>query len=407
MQTNLQKPLRALHKAELILLCLFAFALPLVEAPKNIFLLLYLAVWIVLCVRQRNWGTLSCGWDAVFAGVLGAAALSVALSDPYPHKWGEVRDVLCYIALGWTLARTTLSPRDRLALVATLIAATLVGAAQGYWHLAQGTKGTLQLHSVGHVNHSALYAMGTAVLAMALAACGRTLLSPLWQRVSFAVALVLLAIMISFASRGALIAYGLTAVVLIAWLVRHARIRLWPALLGAAIVAGGMLSMDRSMVVKTAQNLEAGGYTTAGRVEAARTAIEYWRQKPATGVGAANFSAVSPAMVEGWLKARGEVFVERNFLFSTHAHSVYFNTLAERGLVGVAALLALLIMWATALVKLRPGREASDAHWLGWGAGIAGFGLVFLGGAFNTTLHHEHGMLGMVCLAMLLGCKRA
>lgn len=397
---------RALHKAELILLCLFAFALPLVEAPKNIFLLSYVALWVVLSMRQRNWGQLSRGWDAVFAGVLGAAALSVALSSPYPHKWGEVRDVMCYLALGWTLARTTLSGRDRVILVATLIAATLVGAAQGYWHISQGIKGTLQLHSVGHVNHSALYAMGTAVLAIALAASGRSLLSPLWQRVGFGVALLLLAIMMAFASRGALLAYGATAVVLVAWLVRHARIRLWPALLGALLVVGGMLSVDRAMVVKTSQNLEAGGYTTAGRFEAARTAVEYWRQKPITGIGAANFSAVSPAMVEGWLKARGEVFVERNFLFSTHAHSIYFNTLAERGLIGVAALLALFGMWAAALIRLRPCREGSDAHWLGWGAGVAGFGLVFLGGVFNTTLHHEHGMLGMVCLAMLLGCKR-
>ncbi|GAA5167277.1 O-antigen ligase family protein [Viridibacterium curvum] len=397
---------RALHKAELILLCLFAIALPLVEAPKNIFLLSYVALWVTLSVRQRNWGELSAGWNATFAGILGAASLSVLLSDPYPHKWSEVRDIMCYLALGWTLARSTLSGRDRVTLIVTLIAATLVGAAQGYWHLAMGIKGSLQLHSVGHVNHSALYAMGVAVLAIALAANGPTLMKPLWRRVCFAVALVLLAVMISFASRGALVAYGLTAAALLVWLARQHRIRLWPALLGAIIVTGGMLSVDRAMVVKTTQNLEAGGYTTAGRVEAARTAIEYWRQKPVTGIGAANYGAVSPAMVEGWLKARGEVFVQRNFLFSSHAHSIYFNTLAERGVIGVVALLALFGMWAAALVKLRPCREASDAHWLGWSAGVAGFGLVFIGGVFNTTLHHEHGMLGMVCLAMLLGCKR-
>ena len=402
----MQTAARPLQKAELILLCLFAFALPLVEAPKNVFLLIYFAVWFVVSIRGANWGQLSNGWSAVFAGVLGAAALSVAMADPYPHKWGEVRDVACYILLGWTLARTAMSPRDRVVLVTTLILATLVGALQGYWLLAHGSKHSLELHSVGHVNHSALYAMGVAVLAVALACSAPTLMTQMWRRVSFAMALALLAIMMSFASRGALIAYGLTAAILIAWCVRHARVRLWPIVLAAVLVVGGMLSVDRAMVVKTTQNLEEGGYTTAGRVEAARSAIEYWRHKPVTGVGAANFNAVSPAMVEQWLKERGEVFVERSYLFSTHAHNVFFNTLAERGVIGEAALLALMFAWLFALLKKRPNAQDEDAYWLSWGAGVAGFGLVFLGGLFNTTLHHEHGMLGIICLAMLLNSSR-
>ena len=47
-------PLRPLSRTEFVLLCLFSIALPLVEAPKNIFWALFLLLWMGRSVQMRN-----------------------------------------------------------------------------------------------------------------------------------------------------------------------------------------------------------------------------------------------------------------------------------------------------------------------------------------------------------------
>ncbi len=211
----------------------------------------------------------------------------------------------------------------------------------------------------------------------------------------------MLAVMISFGSRGALAAYVLSVIAFLIVFARTKKIRLWPVALAALIVAGTTLAIDPKQLEKTETNIKAGSITSA-RAEAAHTAIEVWRHRPVTGVGPANFSAISPGQIESWVTARGETYSQANYLFSSHAHNVFFNTLAERGLLGIAVLISLCFAWLAALLCRRPTVDATTQQWLCWGAGVTGWFIVFGGGMFNTSLHHEHGMLATVCLGLLL-----
>lgn len=399
---------RPLSRAEFVLLCLFSIALPLVEAPKNIFWGLFLLLWIGRSVRTGNWGSLSRGWDALFAALIAVPVISVLASSPYPHSWREVGDIVGYVSLGWILARSRLTARQITLLLAWLIGATLAGVIHGYWVLATDPKRVwLQLNSVGHVNHSALYGMGIASMAVVLAATiwfKTTVRSTLQRGPALISALAMLAVMISFGSRGALAAYLLSIVGFLSLFARAAKIRLWPAVLAGLIVAGGALALDRKQIEKTETNIKAGSVTSM-RAEAANTAIEIWRHRMLTGVGAANFSAISPEQIEAWVKERGETYVPANYLYSSHAHNVYFNTLAERGLLGEVTLLTLGAAWLVALWRRRPSAISEAAVWLSWGAGWSGWFIVFAGGVFNTTLHHEHGMLAMMGLGLLLALE--
>ncbi|MDB5799479.1 MAG: hypothetical protein JWL63_418 [Rhodocyclales bacterium] len=396
---------RSLNRIEFVLLCLFSIALPIVEAPKNIFWALFLLLWIGRSAQTRNWGQLSIRWDALFAALLAVPIISVVVSAPYPHKWNELGDIAGYVSLGWMLARSRLTPRQITILFICLIAATLAGVAQGYWMLATDPKRVwLQLNSVGHVNHSALYGMGIASLAAVLS-CAEWFTAGVRDNVKRGLAalgaLIMLAVMISFGSRGALVAYLLSVVVFLVVFARTRKIRLWPIALIGIIVAAGALALDPKQIEKTEVNIKAGSITSA-RAEAAHTAIEVWRHRPLTGVGPANFSAISPTQIESWLAERGEPYAREHFLFSSHAHNLFFNTLAERGLLGIAVLVTLCFAWLAALLCRRPTADAAGWQWASWGAGWSGWCVVFAGGMFNTTLHHEHGMLAMLGLGLLL-----
>jgi O-antigen ligase len=396
---------RPLGRAEFVLLCLFSIALPLVEAPKNIFWGLFFLLWLGRSAWKRDWGSLSLGWDGLFAALLIVPFIGVLASSPYPHKWHELGDIVGYLSLGWMLARSRLTTRQISILFVCLIVATLAGVAQGYWMMhIDPNRVWLQLNSVGHVNHSALYGMGIGSLAV-VQACTEWFSSGAHSKpgriLAVLSALIMLSVMVSFGSRGALAAYILAIVVFLIVFAHTRKVRLWPVALVGLIVAAGTLALDPKQIEKTEMNIKANSITSE-RAEGAHTAVEVWRHRRLTGVGPANFSAVSPQQVEAWVTERGEPYSRDYYLFSSHAHNVFFNTLAERGLIGIAALLTLCFAWLAALLCRRPAADAGTKEWLSWGAGLTGWVIVFGGGMFNTTLHHEHGMLAMMCLGLLL-----
>jgi O-antigen ligase len=108
-------------------------------------------------------------------------------------------------------------------------------------------------------------------------------------------------------------------------------------------------------------------------------------------------------VVAWWLDKSGRLFQPDDLFFSTHAHGLYSNTLAERGLVGTLPLLAFLAGIGLALLRSRPPRETSPLQQTLWGAALGAWVITAVGGIFNTTLHHEHALLTMILLGIWLG----
>lgn len=403
----MQKPERLLSQTEFVLLSLFAVALPLVEAPKNVFWALFLLVWCANSIRQGNAGHLARGWDVLFAALFIAPLASMA-HTVYAAHWKELGDIAGYVSLGWMLARTRVSGRQLLGLMAVLIAATLAGIAQGGWLLAVDPhREWLQLNSVGHVNHSALYGGGIAVMAATLVLAGRGSLVRYQWWLAVAAALLMLCAMVGFASRGAIIAALAGLLLAVGGLAGRdlgkSMLVLGVALVFATGVQSGVSHLlgKQTMMDKTVSGIESG-HVSSYRLQAIHTAVEMFRRYPLTGVGSGGFSSVSPEELAGWLRERGDAFVPENYLFSSHAHGLFPNTLAERGALGFLTLITFAAAWTAALWRRWPEAGAPLAGKLAWGCGMAGWSLVFVGGLFNTTLHHEHGMLAMLCLGLLL-----
>ena len=386
------------------LLAMVAF-LPALEAPKKIAVVLYLVFWAINRWRSKEWGGSWSGWDFVVLALIGGAYASAAFGAFWPDKGlGAANDVLIYGLVFLALRRSRFEEKFLWRLFAVAIVATLLTLLYGYWGLLVTKKRLfLGLNSVGHVNHSAIYM--AIIFSMALAWAGAAIGS--WRQRALlwaGVAMLWLSLFVSGA-RGALIP---VVVFVLLWLFARAgmmRRALWKPALLVLLMLGGAVALVPGVVEKTKGNIEAKELA-ARRPALAKVALLAAREYPAFGVGISNFAKIDPEVVAGWQDKSGQAFVPEELYFSSHAHSLYFNTLAERGLIGLLPLLIFLAGIGLALYRQRPLGGAIPLQQTLWGAALGAWVITVVGGVFNTTLHHEHALIAMILFGIWLAPKQ-
>jgi O-antigen ligase len=385
------------------LLLAFCLFLPLVEFWKALALLLYIFVWLANRLRAGSFGGEWRWWDTLVVAWIGSAYLAAVFAGLGGSAWAKTGDVATHALLLWLVMRAGYTHLELRWVFGALVASTIAGLLLGYWRLWTGEakSGNLQLHSVGQVNHTAIY------IAMMLGVCVSWLFAR-WQTwhsgrksVALAVTALVLASLVVTASRGA-VGIGALMVLLLAlaWWPRS-RLPLAASAIAAALVATLAIGLGAEVVRKQATNAAAENVLSY-RDGVWRMAFAAWEKYPWFGVGKDNYSQITHDRVRAWRAEEGKTYDESRYLRQPHAHSLYVNTLAERGVVGAAPVAALLLAWAGALLRYRPRREDSDFAWLAWG-GAASAWIVTAGvGAVNTTFHHEHGLLAVLLLGSWL-----
>ena len=382
------------------LLAMVAF-LPALEAPKKIAVVLYLVFWVINRWRSKEWGGPWSGWDFVVLALIGGAYASAAFGAFWPDKGlGAANDVLIYGLVFLALRRSRFEEKFLWRLIAVAIVATLLTLLYGYWGLLVTKKRVfLGLNSVGHVNHSAIYM--AIIFSMALAWAGAAIGS--WRQRALlwaGVAMLWLSLFVSGA-RGALIP---VVVFVLLWLFARAgmmRRALWKPVLLVLLMLGGAVALVPGVVEKTKGNIEAKELT-ARRPALAKVALLAVREYPVFGVGISNFAKIDPEVVAGWQDKGGQAFAPEDLYFSSHAHSLYFNTLAERGFIGALPLLVFLAGIGLALYRQRPLGGSTPLRQTLWGAALGAWVITVVGGVFNSTLHHEHALIAMILFGIWL-----
>jgi O-antigen ligase len=385
------------------LLIAFCVFLPLVEMPKNLAWLLYVCTWAANRVLAREWGGRWDYWDTLFALWIGSAYLAAAFAGLQGSELGGAHELARYALLGWLVKRAGYGARALTWLVGALVVSTLAGLAHGYWRIVTGASasGVLQLHSVGHVNHSAIY------LAIMVGVCACWLFAR-WhgwtngrRAAALSICVFLLASLVVTASRGAVgVGFVMLLLLAAAW---------WPrtrALLGGmvavvALSAAAVIGLNTELVRKH-ETFAARDNTMSSRDVIWRMSLAAWERFPWFGVGMDNYSLITYDRVQAWRVEAGKDFERARYLQQPHAHNLFFNALAERGAVGLGVLAAVLIGWLAALLRWRPRPRDGDQQWILWG-GAASAWIVTVGvGLVNTTLHHEHGLLAALLLGLWL-----
>lgn len=385
----------------LALVALIVFV-PLLEAPKNIFWLVFIVTWFVNRIRDKNFGGAWDFWDSLIGLWIFSGYLISAFAGLHGNEWGGANDILRYGSIFWAIKRSGYNRSELLWLAVAIAFSTAIALGYGLWDLfVAHARQALQLNSVGHVNHSAIYLVISygALLSLVLAFWGKSTAA---VRILGSLLTIFFAISIFIsASRGAVGVVLLITVVLgVAWL-RRSKYPLVALLVAGALLTGGAYVTKAEVVQKQEANVKAG-IVLSYRDLIWNAAFVAWHKYPLFGIGMHNYNQISMDKVKTWLEESGKPYVESEYAGTSHAHSLYVNTLAERGLVGAAVLLGILLSWLYWLVRFLPRSDDEDLAWALWGGSLSAWFVTVGVGLVNTTLHHEHAILSVMLLGLWL-----
>jgi O-antigen ligase len=170
--------------------------------------------------------------------------------------------------------------------------------------------------------------------------------------------------------------------------------------IAAAILVGGTSALQRQIENTEDHNILSQRDLIWNR------GLVAWRATPWFGVGPDNYSQITVTDLRTELAAEGKPYVATEYAGAPHAHNLYINVLVERGIVGLAALLAVLLTWGALLLRRWPQPGMQSAPLVIWGASFSAWLVTVVIGFANTTLHHEHAMLALMALGLWLGDLR-
>ena len=399
---------RSASHAEFICLSTALLCLPLFEAPKNIFSILFLIFWICQAFRTKCFGAY-CRLNWPILGL--AIILWIA---PVFSAYGDIITPL-NSAPRWTLlalfviaaARLDYSRSQLFVIWMVLMIGGVFAVAESFWVWNFSGKPYPEFRSVGHVNHSSMYTL--IPLAAGLGALDAR---ERWLQI-----LGLLAVASSLAflppSRSLVGAVAITSVLIGALSIMAVRRWSLRGLILSTLVGFGVVATV--LMTPTAEGFRSelvgrmtGDDFFSGRDKTLNSALAVWDQHPLLGTGWFSFgTTTSEEAVRAALEEDGITYDPNVYWHHAHGHNLWTTMLIERGLVGVALVTVLLFLYFRTFLPIALSREQLAPVDRGVAVGAllvaVGFAVAGLG---NTTMMNEHGQAGMAFIAVSYGYLR-
>lgn len=400
-----------LKTIDLFLLGLMILSLPSIEAPKNIFLVGYLLTHIIIEIYEFNQGIRKWNnWDYIFLIIVVSAFLSTLFAGmPNLEEWKGYSVLLTAILTGWAISRSQYTKENYQGLFKLIIIGALLTLLWGlYQYLVIHTKSSLQLHSVGHVNHSAIY------LTMIFGASLAWFLSELnFAQMKFKIRekkiylLILGALSLLFflsliisqsrAAYGVGIVLGLIITYVLA---KDKKIKMIGMI---SIISILLLSVTfkTSIIEKQIANQKSNN-VLAHRDKVWNVSFEASRFSPFLGIGLSNWHFITLDQLKKSVEKRGKEFDSQDYVFPGHSHSLYLSALVERGILGLFVTILFCVFWISHLIRSFNWAKKTNESMRLWGGSLSAWVATFGIGFFNTTFHHEHAILACLFLGLYL-----
>ena len=405
--------IKNLKTFDLFMLSLMIVSLPSVEAPKNFFLVGYLVTrsifeFIEWKQRKIKWTH----WDSLFfAFVLTAFLSTIFAGMPHLEEWKGYVVLLTAILTGWLLSRAQYSRENYQGLFKIIVLSTLAPLIVGlYQYLIIHTKPDLQLHSVGHVNHSAIYlvmifgaSLGWFLSHFSLDKFKVKLYDP-YDITLGILSLIFFASLIIGQSRGA---YGvgiILGLLIIYFVAKSKKIKLIGSISIMLIVLLSF-TFKTGVIEKQISNQKANN-VLAFRDQVWNVSFEASRFSPLLGIGLSNWHFITLDQLKKSVEGRGKIFDANNYKFPGHSHNHYLSALVERGIIGLLVTLTFMMLWIRHIIKTFKWANKTKESIRLWSGSLSAWVTTFGVGLVNTTFHHEHAILACLFLGIYLSYTR-
>ena len=391
---------------ELVFLSLFLAFLPSLEAPKNIFLAGYLitALYRQSQLPPSKWTI----WDWVFLSLIASSFLSALF--PFVaggSEWKGFRGMLLWITFGWTLYRSEYDLSEKKYLFIFAIIMTLPPLIWGLTEsLVLHTKDALQLNSVGHVNHSAIY---LCMMAGALLSLLISQLQSAQKKYVFITSLLcifLFSSVIISQSRGAfgilfLLAFALFLLSKLSTKIKTMSLALLTIFLISIVFISPAPVIEKQIINQNNHDV------LSQRDKIWRKAFEVVRLNPLLGIGNGNWNSITIDQIKSSVESRGEIFDAEKFKMEhPHPHNIYLSNLVDRGILGFIIFLSFMFIWLITLINSYKKFNHDSKAMLFIMGSFSAWTTIFGIGFVNTTFHHENALLALFFLSLHLNYLR-
>jgi len=383
--------------AKFIFLALMLIVLPNLEAPKNLFAVLFVVSWIFISKRDKNWGG---GWkliDTIFLlWILADIAIGINAIVVHNQPASGSKDIIKFVLVGWVVSRSSFTIRQMIDLCVIAIIFTVIPLAYSYLNCSGGT--CVELNSVGHVNHTAIYLLIVYTISLSLLIFNFKNIGNFLRTILVLTSVVLFYVVIDTHSRAA---SGLIAIVtLIAMLYSIYHYRSWCSLIISILLislASIILVYDPPAVVNKFIN---GSNLTGDspRQKIRNFAYYVFKIDPILGTGIGNFPNFGHDDIKDLVIQDKGVYDKNQFMPYAHPHNTYLVYLTGGG---VLLFSIFSWFWLHIMQIIYRINKESNEKWLVFN-GISVVMIVLGIGWVNTTLAHEHALITMFVLGFLI-----
>jgi O-antigen ligase len=376
-------------------------SLPGLEAFKNIFAFLFVISWFLNSKNNRSWGG---NWqiiDSIFFLWL-LADILISVNSIFTHNLpgSGYTDTLRFVLIAWVISRTFFSQKDLSKLALLAIVGTIMTLAYSYY----STNGVLkELHSVGHINHTAIFLLIAYSISLSLFLLNFKNLTIVQKSLLCLSIIILFIATIDTASRAAFaMLFIITLMNFIYLLIKLRKISLVLLFFGLFAVVVITLLQNPPHALQRIHKTE-NIFKDSTREKIHNFSYYAFKENPFLGIGFGNYHQLKVKDIEDSIIKNKGVFDQSQYQIAPHAHNVYFNYLVSGGILIFSIFLWFwfYIVWIIAKLIVR----SKTNEWII----LSSLSVVFINliiGWFNTTFHHEHAILSMFILGILISKYR-
>ena len=383
----------------LFLLGLLVF-LPGFEALKNLFAILFVVSWVVVAKKNKYWGGKWRMIDSIFLlWILADIAVSFNAIITHQFSGSNFRDIIRFVLIAWVLSRTDFT-NERLTQSSLFALVALIFTIGFAYYSGQGE--FKELYSVGHLNHSAIFMAIAYAISLSLLLFNFKSLEK-YQKIILALTTIIL--LVTLIDTGSRATFGLLVIITLLdflyLLIKVKKLSLMIGILGVISFTGILFTYDPPEALKEIQNQQSILDDTV-REKIRNFSYYAFKANPYLGVGFGNFGQITKADIKPYVINDKGVFNSKEYLVASHAHNLFYTYLVSGGLLIFSILIWFwfYVIWIIFKLMLRKENDWIISSAVGVVIINLGIGLV------NTTLHHEHAILSMYVLGLLISQYR-